>query len=87
MWHMKNLTISMDDDLHRKLRIRAAEAGQSMSRYIAMLMDRDIRNAPLASEETKRRQLEALQRLIDAPKIDISENGRMPTADERNARR
>ena len=84
---MKNLTISLDDEVRRKLRIRAAEAGQSMSRYVGMLMEKDIRNNPPVGEETKRRQLEALQRLFDAPKIEISENGRMPNADERNARR
>ena len=84
---MKNLTVSLDDELHRKLRIRAAETGQSMSRYVAGVMEKDVREPAPVSEETKRRQLEALQRLFDAPKIKISENGRMPDANERNARR
>lgn len=85
---MKNLTISLDEELHRVLRIRAAEAGQSMSRYVAGLMEKDVRdNPPGDDEERRKRQLEALKRLFDAPKIDISENGRMPNAEERNARR
>lgn len=29
---MKNVTISMDEDLHRRTRIEAAKAGKSMSR-------------------------------------------------------
>ncbi len=35
----------------------------------------------------RERRLEALQRFLSGPKFNISENGRMPTADERNARR
>lgn len=83
---MKNLTIALDDDLHRQLRLKAAAEGQSMSRYVAGLIKDDSRgNAPLDNAE-KRKRLDALQRLFDAPKIAISENGRMPNADERNAR-
>lgn len=84
---MKNLTVSIDDDLHRRLRVRAAETGQSMSRYLATLVERDVEANSAVDDETLRLRKEALRRLFDAPKIAISENGRMPNADERNARR
>ena len=32
-------------------------------------------------------QLEALERFLAGPKWNVMENGRMPTAEERNARR
>lgn len=85
---MMNVTISMDDELHRKTRIEAARAGKSMSKYIA-----DILNAVDADQvaQTRKAKLEAdlaaLQAVFDGPKLDMSQNGRMPDADERNARR
>lgn len=84
---MKNLTISLEDDLHRQSRVRAANAGVSMSRYVASLVERDVRSGAVDPNEETQRRLDALQRVFDAPKLKISENGRMPTSDERNARR
>ena len=84
---MKNLTISLDDAIHRLSRMKAASAGISMSRYVAALVERDAAEPSRQSDEETRRRLEALQRVFDAPKLKISENGRMPDAYERNARR
>jgi hypothetical protein len=84
---VKNLTISLDDDVHQKSRVRAAHAGVSMSRYIASLVEKDATAEPADVEAERRKRLEALQAVFDRPKLKISENGRMPTADERNARR
>jgi hypothetical protein len=84
---MKNLTISLEDDTHQKSRIRAAHAGVSMSRYVASLVEKDVASQPLDEDAERRERLAALQRVFDAPKLKISENGRMPSADERNARR
>jgi plasmid stability protein len=82
---MKNVTISMDDELYQATRIEAARAGKSMSRHIA---DRLRGKETLENENEQRRlRLEALRRVFEGPKLPISENGRMPTADERNARR
>jgi plasmid stability protein len=85
---MRNVTISMDDELHQKVRVDAAKAGLSVSRYVSEVLksvDAD------AAEETKqahiKAQLAALERLWATPMWDVSENGRMPNADERNARR
>lgn len=84
---MKNVTISMDDDLAHLTRIAAAKAGKSVSRYLAeaareKLMADDVGIAPL-----RNRQKEALERILAGPKWDVMENGRMPTSEERNARR
>jgi hypothetical protein len=82
---MKNVTISMDDDLYQTTRVEAAKAGKSMSRHIADTL-RD-KQQPFDEAAERRRHLEALERVFAGPKLAISENGRMPTAEERNARR
>lgn len=84
---MKNVTISMDDDLYRTTRIEAAKAGKSMSRHIADRLRRDSSSATADKAEERKRRLEALQRVFDAPMWDVTENGQMPNAEERNARR
>ncbi len=84
---MRNVTISMDDDLYRTTRIEAAMAGKSMSRHIADRLKQEPSPVVDDKAEERRRRLEALRRVFDGPKLPISENGRMPTADERNARR
>jgi hypothetical protein len=38
---MRNVTISLDDDLARSVRVRAAQCDKSVSRYIADLLRRD----------------------------------------------
>lgn len=82
---MKNVTISMDDELYQATRIEAARAGKSMSRHIA---DRLQQKETSEDEvEQRRLRLEALKRVFEGPKLPISQDGRMPTSDERNARR
>ena len=83
---MKNLTISLEDDLHRQSRVRAANAGVSMSRYVSSLIANDVRGEVPDSEEERKKRLDMLERFLSGPKLRISENGRMPNADERNAR-
>lgn len=83
---MKNVTISMDEDLARRTRIAAAEAGLSVSRYLAEAAREKI-EADAQKSGSRNRQFEALERILAGPKWDVTENGRMPTADERNARR
>lgn len=85
---MKNVTVSFDEETAQRTRVAAAKAGLSVSRYLADAarekLDRDE-----AAETRKKRnlQLEALERVFNGPKWDVTENGRMPTAEERNARR
>jgi hypothetical protein len=84
---MGNVTISMDDDLQRAVRIGAAKAGKSMSKYLAEAARAKVAADEKASVESARNlQLEALERIFAGPRWDVSENGRMPTAEERNAR-
>ncbi len=85
---MKNVTISMDDDLARRTRVAAAESGMSVSRFLADAAREKIRSLEEASENDRRNaQLKALESIFAGPKWSISEDGRMPSAEERNARR
>lgn len=85
---MKNVTISVEEDLYRLTRIEAAKAGVSMSKYMALATKEKI-NAANSNESAEQRskQLEAIKAFLTGPKWSIMEDGRMPTADERNARR
>ena len=85
---MKNVTISMDDDLAQRARVAAARAGKSVSKYMAEAAREKIEaNEKAAPDKRRNLQREALERVFAGPKWDVSENGRMPTAEERNARR
>lgn len=86
---MKNVTISMDDALAHRIRVAAASAGQSVSRYLAEAGKRRIEQdeRPGLDEARRKSQMAALERVLAGPKWDVTIDGRMPTADERNARR
>ena len=85
---MKNVTISMDEDLAQRARVAAARAGKSVSKYLSEAAREKIEaEEGAATKETRNRQVEALQKIFAGPKWDVTENGRMPTAEERNARR
>lgn len=85
---MRNVTISMDDELHRATRIEAAKAGKSVSKYIADRLRETVEHDVSPDEIARRKShAEALREVFAGPKFRISEGGRMPTADERNARR
>jgi hypothetical protein len=84
---MKNVTIAIDEDLYRLTRVEAAKAGVSMSRYMGMATKEKIEAATSATLSDKRsHQLKAIEAFLAGPKWSVLENGRMPTADERNAR-
>lgn len=85
---MKNVTISMDEALHRRIRVDAARLGMSMSRYISEVLKSTDAPARADTEQARRsQQLEALRRLWASPMWDVSEDGHMPDAEQRNARR
>lgn len=85
---MKNLTISLDDDIHQASRVLAARRGMSMSRLVASLLERETRTeAEDEDSEARRLRMEAVERFINGPKFEIAVDGKMPTAEERNARR
>lgn len=84
---MKNVTISMDEDLYQLTRIEAARAGMSMSKYLAQAAKEKLNKRPAIDEERRNRQRAALEAILAGPKWDVTIDGRMPTAEERNARR
>jgi len=78
----------MDEKLVRLTRARAEAAGQTLDAYIIGLVAERL-GVP-AREKTATElnaQRAALERFLAGPKWDVSVDGRMPTADERNARR
>ena len=85
---MKNVTISMEDALYQETRVKAAQNGLSMSRYLARAAaNLNTRHEANEKGAKQNRQLEALEKILAGPMWDVTENGRMPTAEERNARR
>lgn len=85
---MKNVTISLDDELAQLIRVAAAKAGKSVSRYMAEAGREKVAADDLATSRGMRnRQAEALDRILAGPMWDVTEDGRMPTAEQRNARR
>jgi plasmid stability protein len=82
---MRNITISMDDDLARRTRVAAAHAGKSVSKYMAEAA-REKLAVGIEPGSDRNLQLEAVERFLDGPQLNISKDGRMPAADERNAR-
>jgi hypothetical protein len=84
---MKNVTIAIDEDLYRLTRVEAAKAGVSMSKYMGMAAKEKIEAANSTALADKRSiQLKAIEAFLSGPKWSVMEDGRMPTADERNAR-
>lgn len=85
---MKNITISVDEASAQRIRVAAAKAGQSVSRYLAEAGLRRVDDEETGAWASRRsRQREALERILAGPKWDVTIDGRMPTADERNARK
>lgn len=83
---MKNVTLSMDEELLARTRVAAAKQGMSMSRFMANLLRETLDKPESAGMNASNPQYEALQRILAGPKWNVTENGRMPTSDERNAR-
>ena len=83
---MKNVTIELDETLVLLTENEAKRAGMSMSGFIANLVSKAVEDRQ-PDEAKRNRQKEALERILAGPKWDVTENGRMPTAEERNARR
>jgi hypothetical protein len=65
----------------------AAKAGQSVSRYLAEAgREKMEADEPRPRVVERNREMKALERVLSGPMWDVTENGRMPTAEERNAR-
>lgn len=78
---MRNVTISMDEDLHRRVRIEAAKAGKSVSKLIADLLEAHVESSAVSVPATREAQIAALERILSGPKWSIMREDRMPSAD------
>jgi metal-responsive CopG/Arc/MetJ family transcriptional regulator len=83
---MKKITISMNDDLAQRARVAAARAGKSVSKYISEAAYEKVERDEQI-EGGRNPQREAIEKILAWPMWDVTGNGRMPTAEERNARR
>lgn len=72
---MKNVTITLSEDLARWLRIKAAKDGRSVSRWLEELLER-MRGQDDQYEAAMKRYLAMMPRKIDW------QNDRRPTRDE-----
>jgi hypothetical protein len=83
---MKNVTITLPDDVAKKARVEAAKAGLSVSAWFRHLAER----AGLAADARTPSDpaLEAAwDRLLNGPVFDLGFKGKLPSREERNARR
>ena len=85
---MKNITISVTEADAKRIRVAAANAGQSVSRYLveAGMQRLETEEADIAATR-RNRQIEAIERILAGPMWDVTTDGHMPTSEERNARR
>ena len=84
---MKNVTISMDEELAHRARVAAAQKGMSMSRFLSGLVEQKLAEPAVRAPNPDNPQYRAIQRILAGPQWDVTKSGRMPTAEERNARR
>jgi hypothetical protein len=63
---MKNITITLDEELAAWARVEAAKAGKSMSRYIGDRLAQEMRNAG-GPGRPKTTQREALDKFLSLP--------------------
>jgi len=84
---MKNVTVSVDEAVLGEARVKAAKAGKSLSKYMADLVEADVRGTRLpGTPVTWEEQIGALKAILSGSKWAIMRDGRMPTSDERNER-
>ncbi|MEO0545534.1 MAG: hypothetical protein AAF035_01175 [Pseudomonadota bacterium] len=86
---MKNVTITMDEHLLKATRVAAAEAGLSVSKFVARavseaLEPKPTQPAPYGISEQRR----LMEQFLSGPRLDglLDENGKAPSRDEANAR-
>lgn len=79
---MINVTISMDEETARWLRVEAAKAGKSVSRFVGeLLAERRDAGAGDAAAAIQR-QKEAMAAYLAIPARDLGLYGRAPSRDE-----
>lgn len=74
---MRNVTITLSEELARRSRVEAARQGKSLSKFIAETLQQRVGAAP------KMGQKEAMERFLAGPDLSLlDENGTPPTRDE-----
>lgn len=53
---MKKVTVRLDDELHRKVRIRGIETGEPLQQMIVRLLREVVRSRPSRRKEAKKRR-------------------------------
>ncbi|HVL74167.1 MAG TPA: DUF6364 family protein [Beijerinckiaceae bacterium] len=72
---MKNVTITLEEDLVRRARIQAAREGKSLSRFVSELVTKHVGR--------EMNQQEAMRAFLAGPAMDLTdENGKAPSRDE-----
>ena len=75
---MKNITVTVPDDVYRRARVRAAEQGRSVSALVADFL------RSLADDDTEFKRLEALQKQLMAEITNFSGSVRLSRDDLHN---
>jgi plasmid stability protein len=71
---MKNVTISMDEKLLERVRVKAARDGKSVSRIMAEAAETLVGKTLT--------QKEAMDRFLSRPLLDLTVDGKAPSRDE-----
>jgi negative regulator of replication initiation len=80
---MTNITITMDEETARWVRVEAAKAGKSVSRWLGeLLAERRKTQAAAAWEAGREARMAAGARFLASPLRPISDNGKLPTREE-----
>lgn len=81
---MKNVTITLPDDVAQRARVEAAKAGLSLSAWFRKLAE----EAETKEISSRDKALQAAwDRLLSGPTFDLGFDGKLPSREERNARR
>lgn len=73
---MKNVTITLPDDLATAARVEAAKQDKSLSRFVADMLEREVGRREVS-------QREAIEKFLSGPLLPMSdEHGRLPTREE-----
>ena len=71
---MKNVTLTLGEDVLARARVQAAKEGKSLSKFVGELVERRVGR--------RKTQLEALDAWLSGPLLDLTdENGNAPSRD------
>jgi hypothetical protein len=80
---MANVTITMDEETARWVRVEAAKAGKSVSRWVGeVLAGRRRAEADAAWEAGREARLKAGMAFLASPPLPLSIDGKLPTREE-----